>query len=138
MDFQLYARVLWRFKLLVVARAPARDRAGDAVVVRVSADGAHVPPDGAVVEHDRVGVTQKGFPWGRLLAPGPSLDAAQAQDLGIPLADPNRLNKLAVLYAELATSDPVRRADAPATGPIRGKIIATPVVVRRRPVSRCR
>ena len=49
--------------------------------------------------------------------------------LGIPLADPNRLNDLTILYAELATSDPVRqlmRRD----GPIGGKIIATPVVVQ--------
>jgi len=52
----------------------------------------------------------------------------QAERLGIPLADPNRLNTLAVLYAELATSDPVRRQMLE-DGPLRGKIIATPVVV---------
>ena len=47
----------------------------------------------------------------------------------IPLADPNRLNNLTILYAELATSDPVLR-QMRRDGPIRGKIIATPVVVQ--------
>ena len=56
----------------------------------------------------RLGVTQNGFPWGRLLAQ--DLTASETVErLGIPIADPNRLTALAVLYAELATSDPVSR-----------------------------
>jgi hypothetical protein len=75
----------------------------------------------------RLGVTQNGFPWGRLLVQEPTANE-QAERLGIPLADPNRLNTLAVLYAELATSDPVRQEMLKA-GPLLGKIVATPVVV---------
>ena len=62
----------------------------------------------------RLIVTQQGFPWGRLLAQDPSLDRGSGSEAsGIPLADPNRLNNLTILYAELATSDPVLQADAP-------------------------
>ncbi len=53
----------------------------------------------------------------------------EATRLGIPLADPNRLNNLTILYAELATSDPVLR-QMRRDGPIRGKIMAAPVVVQ--------
>jgi hypothetical protein len=74
----------------------------------------------------RLGVTQRGFPEGRLFAG--SATPEDAARLGIPVADPNRFNTLAVLYAELATSDPVRRLMR-RDGPILGKIIATPVVV---------
>ncbi len=52
----------------------------------------------------------------------------QPQDLGIPVADPNRLNNLAVLYAELAMSDPVRAARADSRGRSADEIIATPLV----------
>jgi hypothetical protein len=64
-----------------------------------------------------------------LLAQEPETAAGeQARRLGIPIADPNRLNALTVLYSELATSDDVRaliRKD----GPLLGRIIAQPVVV---------
>ena len=57
---------------------------------------------------------------GRLLAQDPSLDPqVAAARLGIPLADPNRLNNLTILYAELATSDTVLRRMR-RDGPIRG------------------
>lgn len=54
-------------------------------------------------------LTQKGFPAGRAGA------------------DPSQLSNLAVLYAELAVSDPVRRF-AEAGGKIRGDVTAEPVI----------
>lgn len=54
-------------------------------------------------------LTQKGFPAGRANA------------------DPNQLSNLAVLYAEIAMSDPVRRL-AEAGGKIRGEVTAEPVI----------
>lgn len=130
MDLQLYARVLWRFKLLFVLGLILATALATLSLVRVSRDGLTYRQKELWSSSTRLLVTQQGFPWGRLLAQDPSLDpAAEAGRLGIPLADPNRLNNLTILYAELATSDPVlgqMRRD----GPIRGKIIATPVVVQ--------
>lgn len=127
MDFQLYARVLWRFKLLVLLGLMLATALATLSLVRVSADGLTYRQVELWQSTTRLGVTQNGFPWGRLLATEPTA-GEQAQRLGIPIADPNRLNGLTVLYAELATSDPVRqlmRRD----GPIGGQIIATPVIV---------
>jgi hypothetical protein len=127
MDFRLYSRVLWRFKWLVALGLVLGASLGLLSVVRVSSDGLTYRQSELWTSTTRLGVTQNGFPWGRLLAQEVTPDE-QAERLGIPLADPNRLNTLAVLYAELATSDPVRRQMLE-DGPLRGKIIATPVVV---------
>ena len=63
MDFQLYARVLWRFKLLVVLGLVLALALAMLSVVRVSADGLTYRQTRAVVEHDAAGlITQKGFP----------------------------------------------------------------------------
>jgi uncharacterized membrane protein affecting hemolysin expression len=129
-DFQLYARVLWRFKLLFLVGLMLAIALATLSLVRVSSDGLTYRQTELYTSATRVLITQKGFPTGRLLAQDPSLDPAQeAARLGIPLADPNRLNNLTILYAELATSDPVLR-QMRRDGPILGKIIATPVVVQ--------
>lgn len=129
MDFQLYARVLWRFRLLVVCGLLLATTLALLSVVRVSSDGLKYRQTELWKSSTRLIVTQQGFPWGRLLAEDPSLSADAARSLGIPLADPNRLNNLTILYAELATADPVRRLMR-RDGPIGGKISATPVVVQ--------
>ncbi len=130
MDLQLFARVLWRFKLLVVFGLILAMALAILSLVRVDRDGLTYRQTELWSSSTRLLVTQQGFPSGRLLAQDPSLDpAAEAARLGIPLADPNRLNNLTILYAELATSDPVLR-QMRLDGPIRGKIIATPVVVQ--------
>jgi hypothetical protein len=125
-DFQLYARVLWRFKLLILFGLVVASSLGVLSVLHVSTNGVSYRESELWSSRTRLLVTQQGFPWGRLLALDPSLEA---QQLDIPLADPNRLNTLTILYAEFATSDPVRRLMR-RDGPIRGEIIATPVVVQ--------
>ena len=124
MDFRLYASVLWRFKLLVVLGLILGLTLAMLSLVRVSSDGLTYRQSELWSSTTRVGVTQTGFPWGRLFAQEESEEPAE---FGIPVADPNRLNNLAVLYAELAMSDPVRRLMRK-QGPVRGKIIATPLV----------
>jgi hypothetical protein len=106
-DFRLYSRVLWRFKRIVAVGFAVAVVLAGLSVVRVGTDGITFRDVKLWSSTTRIGVTQKGFPWGRLLAQEPTPGEA-AQNLGIPQADPNRLNTLAVLYAELATSDPVR------------------------------
>lgn len=130
MDFRLYASVLWRFRLLVVVGCLLALTLATLSIVKVSPDGLAYRQGELYSSATRVLVTQQGFPWGRLLAQDPSLDPeTELKRLGIPLADPNRLNTLTILYAELATSDPVLR-QMRRDGPIRGKVIASPVVVQ--------
>lgn len=126
MDFRLYARVLWRFRLFVACGFLLATVLAALSILRISSDGVSYRQTELFASTARVGVTQSGFPWGRLFAQEPTEDN-QPQDLGIPVADPNRLNNLAVLYAELAMSDRVRRI-VRVEGPLRGQIIATPLV----------
>jgi hypothetical protein len=126
MDFRLYARVLWRFRLLVAVGFLLATALAALSVVRVTGDGLAYRQSELWASTARVGVTQSGFPWGRLFAQEPT-EASEPRDLGIPVADPNRLNNLAVLYAELAMSDPVRRLMRK-DGPVLGQIIAEPLV----------
>jgi hypothetical protein len=106
-DFRLFAGVLWRFKYVVATGFVLAVVLAVLSVCSVSRDGVAYRKPVLWSSTTRIGVTQEGFPWGRLLVPeelgGPT------QDGDVPQADPNRLNTLAALYAELATSDPVRK-----------------------------
>ncbi len=136
MDFRLYARVIWRFRLIMILGLIFAMALAVLSLVRISADGITYRQSELWSSKTRLGVTQNGFPWGRLFAQEASPTGAatptpieQASKLGIPIADPNRFKDLAILYAELATSDPVRRLMR-REGPIRGEITAIPVVVQ--------
>jgi hypothetical protein len=141
MDLGLYARVIWRFRLLVVVGFILALALAVLSMARISPSGFTYRQSQLYQSTTRLGVTQNGFPWGRLFATEPSKDGAavpmtpeqQAEKLGIPIADPNRFTNLAVLYAELATSDPVRRLMLK-DGPIKGQITAVPVVVQQNMV----
>lgn len=125
MDFPLYSRVLWRFRFLVAVGVALAAALAVLSYAEVGRDGLRPRQPELWSSTTRVGVTQSGFPWGRLLAESAEPRTGSG---GIPVADPNRLNTLAVLYAELATSDDVRRRLLE-DGPLRGKITAAPVVV---------
>lgn len=138
MDFRLYARVIWRFRVVCAA--------GFALALILALFSiVKVGPHGLTYRHSqlwssttRLGVTQKGFPWGRLFAVEPSANGTltptdASGKHGIPIADPNRFKDLAILYSELATSDPVHQLIR-RTGPIDGQIIAQPVVVQSNDV----
>jgi hypothetical protein len=131
-DLQLYARVLWRFKLLIVLGLLLATALATLSLVRVSPEGVKYRQAEVWSSTTRLGVTQKGFPWGRLLAQEPT-PSETAERLGIPLADQNRLTGLAVLYAELATSDPVRQLMR-REGRILGSIVVTPVIAGNTPL----
>jgi hypothetical protein len=124
-DIQLYARVLWRFRVLVLVGFVLALTLATLSVVRVGSSGISYRDSELWVSKTRVGVTQNGFPWGRLFAENASSDA-QTRNGGIPIANPARFNELAVLYAELATSDSVRRLIRKA-GPLNGDVLATVV-----------
>jgi hypothetical protein len=126
MDFQLYARVLWRFRLLVAIGLLLATTAALVSIVRVGSDGLTYRDNELWSSKTRLGVTQIGFPWGRLFAE-PASPTTKAPPKGeIPIANPARFNELAVLYAELATSDPVLRLVHP-NELIGEKIVAMPL-----------
>lgn len=116
MDVKLHLQVLWRFRVLVAAGLCAAALFAFLAVVRVS------PGSGAFLQYRKgeqyvsyatLFVTQPGFPWGQL-------DAPQS-------ADPARFTSLAIVYSQLATTDPVRRLLL-AGGPIRGSVQVAPVL----------
>jgi hypothetical protein len=124
-DFRLYARVLWRFKLLVVPGVLLASCLAILSVVKVSSDGITYRESAYWSATARLGVTQNGFPWGRLFAES-STPSQRARNVDIPIANPDRFNELAVLYSELATSDPVLKLIRPNTA-IEEQILAAPL-----------
>ena len=119
MDFRLYARVLWRFRLLVLLGLILALTLATLSFVHIGTNGVTYHESELWASTTRVLVTQKGFPEGRLSSTPVEPQAA--------VVDPARFNNLAVLYAELATSDQVRKLMR-RDGPLRGRVIATPVV----------
>jgi hypothetical protein len=126
MDLQLYLRVLWRFRLLVVAGAMLAVGLTFLSVARVSGDGFSYREDELWRATTRVLVTQKGFPEGRAITEDVDAVTRAEQQLGVRFADPERFVGLAVLYSQLAVSDPVR-AIAARERPLSGTITAEPV-----------
>jgi len=134
MDLRLYFRVMWRFRWLMAVGFVAGVGLAFLSMVRVSPSG-HPPlryrTDQKWVSYSTLFVTQGGFPWGRstLNVAGSNSSPQPQQKAGAPtFADPNRFSNLAVLYSNLATSDPVRELMLK-TGPIHGEIEAAPVIM---------
>jgi hypothetical protein len=128
-DFRLYADVIARHRKLVVYGLVLAFVLAILAMVSVGPGGVAYRQSEEWSSTSRIGVTQQGFPWGRLFAQDATslTPAEQARRLGIPIADPNRFKDLAFLYAELATSDPVRRLML-RSGAIDGDVVAEPVI----------
>lgn len=127
MDFQLYARVLWRFRLLVAVGFLLATALAILTVVNVTSNGITYRQTQLWSTDMRLLVTQRGFPEGRLYAQQPTQPGQTVPETaggGTPIADPARFNTLAILYSELATSDPVRQLMT-RNRELRGQIIAT-------------
>ena len=123
-DFQLYARVLWRFKLLVLLRADcSRSSLATLSLAAISADGTHVSADRTGGRAStRVLITQQRLPERPPARAGSvrSTPRLRRRPVGIPLADPNRLKH--PHPAVRRTGDERHRtpADASARGPTEG------------------
>jgi hypothetical protein len=131
MDLNLYARVLRRFRLLVAFGVLLASMLAFLSIAKVSSGGLEYREEQLWSAELRLLVTQQGFPEGRLYAqrptqPGDTTTTTGDDEERVPVADPARFNTLAILYAELAASDPVRRLMTVDRGP-RGVIVATPL-----------
>jgi hypothetical protein len=113
-DLQLYLRVLWRFRLLVMAGLLLAFVLAFLATVRVSSEGLTYRDEQLWSSTSRLFVTQKGFPWGRTVTAETT-------------ATPDRFVNLAVLYAQFAESDEVR-AIMRRDGSIKGEVVASVVV----------
>jgi hypothetical protein len=130
MDLQLYFRVLWRFRLIIVAGLLLAIVLATISLVKVTwADGSVKLTYRSPVYYQSqatIFVTQRGYPWGRSVFPSqPTTGRQGASTATSNYADPGRLAYLASVYAQLGTSDAVR-AVMRKDGPVRGKIDATP------------
>jgi hypothetical protein len=126
MDFKLYMRVMWRFKLLVGVGFVLAVFLAALSMVKISSSGVTYRQSQLWETTTRLLVTQSGFPEGRLYAQRPvqpGQDTPSSADGTAPVADPGRFNTLALLYADLATSDPVLQL-MEKSGPVDGKIDA--------------
>ena len=128
MDLYLYARVLWRFRLLVLSGLALAFALATLSVLRIGPDGVTYRDSRLWAADMKVAVTQRGCPECRLYAQwsasgqeGTSTPVSPRQ----PVTDPARLATLARYYAQLMTSDPVRSRAA--RSGLTGKIIATPI-----------
>jgi hypothetical protein len=135
-DLPLYLRVIWRFRVLVALGMLIAISLALLATVRVSTTAPYFSYRQSQVfsSEARVFVTQQGFPWGYAAPPTvttgtPAADAAaEAKLLGSKqFADPTRFPGLAVLYAYLAVSDPVKRIML-RQGPVHGTVMASPVI----------
>jgi hypothetical protein len=112
MDLGLFLRVLWRFRVVVLAGIGVSASLAFLTQVRVDLDGGlpqmsyRTPLVWASTS--TVLITERGFPWG-----ASSLQDVEALQQGEPprgpqYTDPGRFTQLALLYAGLAKSDHVR------------------------------
>lgn len=135
MDLQLYARVLWRFRFLVLAGIVIGTGLAILSFARVSFEnGSLTSPKVSYRESEqwvseaKLFVTQRGFPWGRSITSDEvPIPGSSAGSPGRRFADPGRFTDLAILYSQLATSDPVRTLMLK-DGPIKGEVKASPVL----------
>ena len=126
MDLQLFSRVLWRFKVVVVLGLLAAAALAFFATFKVGPHGLQSRKTKLYSVKSQLLITQAGFPYGRATATGP-VPGDEAKKLGIDFADQNRFTSLAYLYSNLMVSDPVREIIL-RSGPIDGEIEAAPVV----------
>jgi prepilin-type processing-associated H-X9-DG protein len=138
MDLRLYMRVLWRFRLLTVCGVLLALSLSFLAYVNVAfADGRvrlTYRESEQWASYTKLFVTQQGFPWGYSVTPNADAtdSAVPPSDADLRFADQARFTNLAVLYSQLATSDPVRRIIRE-DGPVRGTVIAAPVLALNNP-----
>jgi hypothetical protein len=129
MDLQLYLRVLWRFRLLVLAGLLVALVLAFVSFVRVDLDGSpsfRYREQEEFVSYATLLVTPQEFIWGNTVDKIVPSETESGEEVPLVL-DEARFTRLAEIYAALATSDEVAEIMA-REGPIEGTISAVPVV----------
>lgn len=128
-DLELYLRVLWRFRKLVLAGFLVATNLALLSFVKADWNGFSYREKEQWVSRAVVLITEPDFPEGRaVFEQMPISPAVQDPTAGIPeFAAPSRFTELATLYAPLAAGDDVREIML-RDGPLNGKIEAAPVL----------
>jgi hypothetical protein len=127
MDLRLFARVLWRFRLLVVTGLILAVALAALTVVKVGAKGLTYRDSRLWSAEMQLKVTQSGCPECRLYATQSSTTQGEPGspiEPKAPIVDPVRFATLALYYANALTTDAVHRLATHNDG-ITGKLIAT-------------
>jgi hypothetical protein len=134
MDLRLFARVITRFKWVVIAGTVLALALALLSYVRVGigSGGLKITYRSPQIWASRATLllTQAGLPWGRSTYPSPQFDSA-----GRPIITPNtpqyadtsRFASLTPFYSEIANSDPVRARMAGVPGSIQATPVADPI-----------
>lgn len=132
MDLDLYMRVVWRFRFLIVAGFLITAALAFLSYVRVEFDGTNAPTLSYRASETwqasaTILVSERGFPQGVSLLEDPEATELKKRDPKEKVySDPSRFEGLAVLYAKFAESDEVE-ADVRRSGPVRGTYFAQPM-----------
>jgi hypothetical protein len=138
MDLGLIARVIWRFRRLLIAGVILATFLAAASVWKIGIVNGSPKlayrQNQTWVSYSRLLVTQSGFPQGRtdinnIVPPANPADAAKARQFG----DSARFVEMAMLYSKLAVSQPVRTLMAQ-KGPIRGAKDVSVTAVQDLPI----
>ena len=130
MDLDLYMRVVWRFRFLIVAGFLIAAALAFLSYVRVDFDGKTPTLSYRSSEtwqsSATILVSERGFPAGVSLLEDPNATELERDPKERVYSDPSRFEGLAVLYAKFAESDEVKAA-VRRTGPISGTYFAQPM-----------
>jgi hypothetical protein len=130
MDLNLYLRVIWRFRFLVLLGIILAVVLAGLAMFKVSFKGGS--PSFAYRQHEVwqsravLLVTQRGFPEGRTVLPYQVTTVGGQQTAVSQFADPGRFTDLAMFYSTVAQSDAVQSQVYRHTK-VRGSVSATPV-----------
>jgi hypothetical protein len=138
MNLRRHLDVLWRFRLIVISGAVLGIVLATLVVFRPTTSGLEWRAGEVWSSQSTIFVTQDGFPWGRVILPGPQATAGAVLPAGtLPqdtessgkkneeFADPGRFANLGILYSYFAKSDRVRALMRPVPDP--EQLLVTPV-----------
>jgi hypothetical protein len=137
MNLRRHFEVLWRFRLILIVAAVLGIALAILAVFRPTSSGLKWRADEVWTSQSTILVTQKGFPWGRVILPGPQATAGTTLPDGTPIqetdesknkeefADPGRFANLGILYSYFAKSDRVRALMRPM--PSEDQLMVTPV-----------
>jgi hypothetical protein len=119
MDLPLFAKVLKRHPIIVAVGLLLAVVLAAFSMLRITPHGVAYRQQQQWASYSTFLVTQKGFPWGSLSTQSPTR---------VPYADPGRLAGLAVMYSQMASSDPVInliKHDGPLNGTIESAAVTT-------------
>lgn len=125
MDLPLYARILWRFRLVVAVGFVLAVALAVLSIATPSLKGLHYRQHQTWTSTSTIWVTQSGFPLGRSIydqyIQTGKVDSSTPSTPISKFSDPSRFSGLATVFVALVTSDGVRKIMA-RQGPIDGVV----------------